>query len=611
VSTFDLLYDNLKNNMIINSQIVGEHTVKNGVKQGDALSCTLFILAMEPLIRNIDQNSAIKQIESRILPFKWPKVLGYADDITCVIKNECVSKQAIFEEYEKFSEISGLVLNAEKTESYYFADRRMPDLLLNTTVRYMGQTFDIEPVDEIKINGVILCQDKRHQIKLNCNSLINKMDKHFESWSKRSLTLLGKIQIYKTYGMSQFLYHLANFEPRKEDWKLINKKVNMFLWNKNYNNNTNPAPARIRKEVLVTPVNKGGFGMIDLTEAVTAMRLRRFFYLQSSPIHPLGELLEKLTDGVSYLNCKPNLDVDEIVNLSLEALRVKRTNDCKAQYWELESDLTLHINLLNTKIVDFVRPQKLQSREMLTLINRDMRSLKDVILNQNHNLALLCKITKKEFNSVIKIIARCYRDGLIPDGAVATKLKDTNGSWVNVQNMPSRKLRDILYQKKLSNPKIMLLTEEQKSYFYNNLSKIVNVANKSRMLRLIYGDVYCGERLVRFNLRDDDTCRRCFGRETILHLLSECPYTIETFTLMGIGNNDIPDIVGVDLNKNALEIRADILGYLMFRQHIMPPKILVKTTFEKYSKGIVKRGGVQKQAKRYLRDIFGVTSEHE
>jgi hypothetical protein len=130
------------------------------------------------------------------------------------------------------------------------------------------------------------------------------------------------------------------------------------------------------------------------------------------------------------------------------------------------------------------------------------------------------------------------------------------------------------------------------------------------MLRLLYGDVYCGERLVHFKLREDDTCRRCFGKETILHLLSECPYTIETLNLMGIDNNDIPDIVGVDLNKNALEIRADILSYLIFRQHILPPEILVKTTLEKYSKGIAKRGGMQKQAKRYLRDVFGITSDH-
>ncbi len=46
VPIFELLYSNLINDTVLSGQIIGQHSVTNGVKQGDALSCTLFILAI-------------------------------------------------------------------------------------------------------------------------------------------------------------------------------------------------------------------------------------------------------------------------------------------------------------------------------------------------------------------------------------------------------------------------------------------------------------------------------------------------------------------------------------------------------------------------------------
>jgi hypothetical protein len=53
VPIFQLLYKDLRNDIIINGKIGDGYSLGNGVKQGDALSCSLFILAMEPLLRNI------------------------------------------------------------------------------------------------------------------------------------------------------------------------------------------------------------------------------------------------------------------------------------------------------------------------------------------------------------------------------------------------------------------------------------------------------------------------------------------------------------------------------------------------------------------------------
>ena len=98
-------------NIVLNGGSAGSYQIKNGVKQGDALSCILFILCMEPLIRNINNDEKIRSINENI-----PKVVAYADDITCMIKPTNESLRRIFTQYERLTNISGLKLNADKTE---------------------------------------------------------------------------------------------------------------------------------------------------------------------------------------------------------------------------------------------------------------------------------------------------------------------------------------------------------------------------------------------------------------------------------------------------------------------------------------------------------------
>jgi hypothetical protein len=73
----------------------------------------------------------------------------------------------------------------------------------------------------------------------------------------------------------------------------------------------------------LTPINRGGFGMVDLWEVVSALRLRRHLYLLNNNIHPLSELLRKLTEENDYLSLKPAVDIDVIVGSNLSVLHKK------------------------------------------------------------------------------------------------------------------------------------------------------------------------------------------------------------------------------------------------------------------------------------------------
>ncbi len=604
---FRLLYQNLSNDLIINNELAGNHKVRNGVKQGDALSCTLFILAIEPLMRNINKNDSIKQLKSTFLDLSWPKLVGYADDITCITLNDINSKQAIFEEYERLSRNSGLVLNVDKTEMYNFVDARGANPYVNaiTRIMYMGQHFDIKPINEIKINGIILCKNRQLQSTKNWEILTNKMEKHFASWSRRNLTLLGKIQIYKTFGLSQYLYHLSVIEPDPQTWKDIYKKIDKFIWNKYYISTQAQAPFRIKKEVLLTPTREGGFGMIDLKEVVTSLRLRRHFYLRRHRIHPISLVIAKLVEETGYIGTSPLLDVDEITALNLTALSDKRIRDLKMPDWQLESDLVLHANLARAKISDLVRPRKKLGNEMNYLQLTGMTSFSEIVRNGGRPLAMLLKIAIKDLQPALKKVANYYRNDPMPDADNMDKIMVSKGRWVEDICLGARLIREIFKVRQPINPKIILIDEEQKASYFGNLSKLVSINNKNRMLRLLHGDVYTAERQLHYGMSDSDRCRRCFDKESIVHLLTECAYSWAVYSILGLNDDALENILGIGLNRYELEIRADLLNYLIFQQRMIPPKILVRSTLEKYSSGLVDNRKMVSLAKQYLEQISG------
>jgi hypothetical protein len=65
---------------------------------------------VDPLIRNLNRNKDIEGILSHF------KVCAYADDISIICRENKKSIQSIFTEYQKLTNISGLELNADKTE---------------------------------------------------------------------------------------------------------------------------------------------------------------------------------------------------------------------------------------------------------------------------------------------------------------------------------------------------------------------------------------------------------------------------------------------------------------------------------------------------------------
>ena len=178
IAVFDLLYRNQIVNIHLNGRIAGKYTIKNGVKQGDALSCILFVLGIEPLIRNINMDVEVEGI--KIHDFPIPKAIAYADDVACIINSNKGNLQKIFDHYQEMSSVSGLNLNADKTEIIINSSVDVP---LNN-MRYNGKSFNIIPCQDMKVNGLQIGFDTEEVRKKNFQKVYAAVEKQLRHWSK-------------------------------------------------------------------------------------------------------------------------------------------------------------------------------------------------------------------------------------------------------------------------------------------------------------------------------------------------------------------------------------------------------------------------------------------
>jgi hypothetical protein len=203
---------------------------------------------------------------------------------------------------------------------------------------------------------------------------------------------------------------------------------------------------------------------------------------------------------------------------------------------------------------------------------------------------------------MLEIIDNIYAGMPIPDkNNYQTILDMIKGRWLRCSTITSKQIRLLIREAELiTNTKIIIFTPDEAATLYKNINRLRSTQNKAKMLRLIHGDVYCGERLKKFKLSEIDPCIRCFEKETIKHLLTECPYTHGIWLLLGIIANDTKTVLGTHLTKAELQMHADLLSSIVFRKIALPPTTLIELTYIKYSKGLCRNNKVKEMARTMI-----------
>ena len=240
---------NIESAIINNGNRSDFFDISRGLRQGCPLSCLLFDCIVEILGAKIRASEEIEGIPCDGTVVK--KLEQYADDIWVSMKHKKSCYQALFKILHDFAKFSGLKANYDKTEVLRIGSLRLSD------ARFYSD-FPLQWTDgPIKILGIWCTSDPDLMLKINFEKTLDKAANICKIWSKRPLTILGKILLVNTLIVPLFTYRLSIIRtPTNKDFSDYKKLVTAFIWDKK--------KPRIAYSRLIRDFDQGGLRLADL-----------------------------------------------------------------------------------------------------------------------------------------------------------------------------------------------------------------------------------------------------------------------------------------------------------------------------------------------------------
>ena len=101
----------------------------------------------------------------------------------------------------------------------------------------------------VTILGVHFTYDLRAKQKLNADELITSIQQKLRIWRWRDLTIIGRIQIVKTFTIPIFLYRASLISINREFVKYVNKIIIDFIWK---------GKDKMKRSALISDIEDGG-----------------------------------------------------------------------------------------------------------------------------------------------------------------------------------------------------------------------------------------------------------------------------------------------------------------------------------------------------------------
>ena len=555
IETVKLLYKDIKANILVNGYKSVMIKILRSVKQGDALSCALFILCIDPLIRKIENNPAIKPVDvsrSRFTGIKISnKIAGFADDIGAAVNNDNVSINNVFSDYALFSSLSGIELNLDKTEILKLNVNSLHRDFVSFPVRINGTV--INTVESVKICGICFSNNANIAYDSNVIDKIVKMERQLIMWLQRPLSMEGKILIVKTFGLSQLIYSLQMCNINERELIDVERMIFKFLWNKRWVGSA--APDRIKRLTLKLPYEKGGLQAPDIAFLDKALKVKQFLRAMKTS-HPINLVQKFQMERIGYDEyykceyakiCKTD-SVIAVFQHSCNYLTDQFRNRCSFMPIPDPDQLRDVINIIaSTDVLEYL----MRKRELM-LINRYGQLANIGIINfkqlLNESIFPSNDITGNLAKYVLDFLPSAWKTAVL-------SIEDINTDITYEHEFPSINLQVISHDQVTvkSIRKTLIEFLDTPPHPYTNFQKfqLLNVNNgnpftiirksihmprdKFFKYRILQGDVFCNERLFRFKLAISPNCDFCSNItevETIKHTLWDCPRSQRVWNLL-------------------------------------------------------------------------------
>ena len=208
----------------INGHLSTPLSINRGVKQGCPLSALLFILGVEPLLKEIEECEQVKSFSER-------KTIAYADDITCCIKVK--SLETLFDVLKDFCDQTSLEINIEK--SVVLSLRKLDGYNSVNATKILGIPFNL------------------NNPKTDLLALMRELISKNRCTIARCRTMRAKALAIDTFVLPKFLYVARHENATLTVLKKCQSEVNSLL--------KIGQKMEIKAEIFYLDVANGGIGL--------------------------------------------------------------------------------------------------------------------------------------------------------------------------------------------------------------------------------------------------------------------------------------------------------------------------------------------------------------
>ena len=538
-----------------NGHMTDYFSLQRGCRQGDPISPYIFILCAEVLSHMIRKDQDIKGI---IINNKEYKLSQYADDTQIFLDGTEISLRKTLEKLNTFYLMSGLKLNIEKTKAIWIGSTNKSNIKL---CHEYNLDWNQEP---FKVLGVTFTTEVFDIWDKNATAVLKCVEQTIKSWSKRNLTLIGKITIMKSLALAKFVHlFLALPNPPGELIKNLNKLFYSFLWNS--------GPDRIKRKVIVKDMARGGLRMIQVDAFITALKLTWFrrYTLQSdcswSSLSKI-DFNSLFSKGENYAELKAN----EILNPFWKDTLKSWKHFCKQVEVDtlediLNSPLWLNSHLPHSQNMYIKEWYDKGVRNISDLIDSDGNFYQLEELKTTYNI----RGTFLDYHSILRRIPDGWKNKIQQNSLICQALKHNVERNLYVKLLcqdkrGSRRFYNILIGDK--NPTLPIqswvnsignITQEEWNNINIQTKKIKEVKLKDFQFKINNHIIVTKSFLLKINKIDDDRCSYCNrDTETKLHLFFYCNKVKEFWSTL----------------QNWLQTEANITVELTIKHALFPCK---------------------------------------
>ena len=239
----------------VNGELAGYFNSTRGLRQGCALSPSLFVICMNVLSKLLDKAAADRLVgyHSRCKNALLTH-LCFADDIMVFTDGQKRSVEGVLKVFEKFEKLSGLKISLEKSTLY------MAGISANNQNAIL-ENFPFE-AGQLPVRYLGLPLLTKKMTVADYLSLMEKVRTRMCDWNGRFLSYVGRLQLIKSVIMSLTNFSLSAFRLPRQCLSGIEKLCAGFLWS---GPGLNMKKSKVGWAEVCKKKEEGGLGLKILT----------------------------------------------------------------------------------------------------------------------------------------------------------------------------------------------------------------------------------------------------------------------------------------------------------------------------------------------------------